>query len=144
MSLPPVVLHVEDDPNDRLLLSIVFKKVADGAILRTADDGQEAVDYLSGQGAYADRVEHPLPQVVLLDLKMPRMSGFEVLAWAKERPALERMPILVLTSSQEQSDIYRAYDLGAHSYLVKSVDLGHMREIVQGVVALARLLSGAA
>jgi CheY-like chemotaxis protein len=142
MSAPPVVLHVEDDPNDRLLLSIVFKKVGGDAVLRSASDGQEAVDYLSGRGAYEDRAAHPRPHVVLLDLKLPRVSGFELLAWARSRPELENLPMLVLTSSQEQSDILRAYDLGARSYLVKSVDLGEMREIVRGVVALARLLTG--
>ena len=143
MSAPPLILHVEDDPNDRLLMSLVFRKEAGDVELRTASDGQEAIDYLAGTGAYADRAAHPFPHLVLLDLKLPKRTGFEVLAWARERPELARLPILVLSSSLERNDVDRAYDLGARSYLVKSVDLGETRRIIRGVVALARLARAA-
>ena len=135
----PLVLHVEDDPNDRLILSILFKKSAAEVDLRTAADGAEAVDYLAGRGAYADRHRHPLPRLVILDLKLPKMNGFEVLAWARAQASLKDVPIIILSSSQEKGDVQRAFELGASSYLVKSVDMASMREIVKGIVELARL-----
>lgn len=124
------LLHVEDDPNDRLIMSILFRKVAPEIALESAADGVEAVEALSRE---------PRPELVLLDLKLPKKNGFEVLDWARSRRELDGLPILVLSSSQERGDIDRAYELGANSYLVKSVDMATMREIVRGVAELARL-----
>jgi DNA-binding response OmpR family regulator len=84
-------------------------------------DGEEAVVYLAGEGRYADRLRYPLPGLVLLDLKLPRRSGLEVLQWLREQQVLRRLPVVVLSSSREATDIDRAYDLGANSYLVKPV-----------------------
>jgi CheY-like chemotaxis protein len=134
----PLVLHVEDDPNDRTFVALHFRRSAPDIDLRSVDDGQEAADYLAGQGAYADRERHPFPRLVLLDLKLPRMSGLELLAWARTQPFKDSLPILVLTSSAEKSDIDRAYELGARSYLVKTVEMSGLRDIVLGVAELAR------
>lgn len=115
------ILLVEDNPDDVLLMQRAFKKANLVNPVAVVDDGEKAIEYLSGAGAYADRAKFPLPVLVLLDLKLPRKSGHEVLAWAKQHPALKRIPVVVLTSSTETVDVNRAYDLGANSYLVKPV-----------------------
>ena len=82
-------------------------------------DGQEAINYLEGEAAYEDREQYPLPDLMLLDLKMPRLNGFDVLSWLRQQPGLKRLLVTVLTSSDHPNDINRAYDLGVNSYLVK-------------------------
>lgn len=89
--------------------------------MKVVRDGEEAVAYLAGDGVYGDRRAHPLPVLVLLDLKLPRRSGFEVLEWIRRHPMLRRLPVVVLTSSRETEDIDRAYSLGASSYIAKPV-----------------------
>ncbi len=123
------ILLVEDDPNDVLLIRRAFRKSNVANPIQVVGDGEEAIAYLSGQGPYADRERYPLPLLLLLDLKLPRKSGFEVLEWLRQQPGLKRLPVVVLTSSAETPDVNRAYDLGANSYLVKPVrfeDLLHM------------------
>ena len=93
-------------------------------------DGDQAVAYLEGKGDYADRKQHPLPVVVLLDLKLPRRSGLEVLEWMRAQPDLRRIPVVVLTSSRESVDVNKAYDLGANSYLVKPVTFNDLVELI--------------
>jgi CheY-like chemotaxis protein len=115
------VLLVEDDPNDVLLTELAFEEARLPNALHVVRDGQEAVAYLAGEGPYGDRRRHPLPGLILLDLKLPRRSGFEVLAWIRGHPVLRRLPVVVLTSSREAADIDRAYGLGASSYIVKPV-----------------------
>lgn len=134
------VLHVEDESTDRLLLSAAFAKAAPGVRLRAALDGADAIAYLAGEGEYADRERHPLPQLVLLDLKLPKVSGLDVLKWIRSQPSLAQLPVIMLTSSQEPSDLDQAYALGANSYLVKSVDVAEMREVVRGIGEYAALL----
>src|SRR4030095_9287135 len=87
--------------------------------VRFVNDGQEALDYLQGKGQYADRSRFPLPTVIFLDIKMPRLNGFEVLKWLKEQETFKRIPVAMITSSQMQEDIDRVYELGASAYLVK-------------------------
>jgi CheY-like chemotaxis protein len=125
------VLLVEDDPNDVLLIRRAFTKANLQFPVQVVDNGEAAVLYLSGEGAYSDRDQHPLPILVLLDLKLPCRSGHEVLAWLRQQPSLKRLPVVVLTSSQEMGDINRAYDLGANSYLVKPVAFNALIEIVK-------------
>lgn len=125
------VLLVEDDPNDVLLIQRAFRKANLVNPLHVAGDGEEAIAYLSGQGAYADRERHPLPILILLDLKLPRKSGHEVLAWLRQQPELKRLPAVVLTSSREAADVNRVYDLGANSYLVKPVAFDDLLKMVQ-------------
>ena len=136
----PVILLVEDDFNDRLLMLHAFRKEAPAMDLRMSKDAFEAEDYLTGRGPFADRLAHPAPSLILLDLKMPRRSGIEFLGWLKERPALAAIPVMVLSSSQEPTDIARAYELGARSYLVKSVELKELFAVVRGISTMSGLL----
>lgn len=115
------ILLAEDDQNDVMLIKRAFSKSHVINPIACVENGEEAVAYLSGQGDYADRERHPLPFMMLLDLKLPRLSGHEVLKWLREQPGLKRLPVVVLTSSREPSDINRAYETGANSYLVKPV-----------------------
>ena len=135
------VLHVEDEPEDRIFVADAFKRVAPALALRSVQDGEQAVAYLSGVGPFADRTAHPTPDLVLLDLKLPRRSGFEVLDWIRRSSDCPQLPVFVLTSSSEPRDIEQAYALGATSYLVKSLDLKSTRELVRALGAYAGLLS---
>lgn len=121
MSESDMILLIEDDINDALLLRRAFAKAGVQNSIVQLEDGDAAIAYLSGTGEYAEREHYPLPCLILLDLKLPRRSGLEVLAWIREQPGLKRIPVVVLTSSQQSHDINRAYDLGANSYLVKPV-----------------------
>lgn len=127
------ILLVEDDPNDVFLVRRAFRKAGLPEPFHVVRDGDEAVRYLEGHGAYADRSHFPLPGLMLLDLKLPRRSGLEVLAWLREHPSLGRLPVVVLTSSREPSDVNRAYDLHVNSYLVKPGDFDSLREMVRAL-----------
>lgn len=120
-AIRPIVLHAEDDPNDVALMKHACLAAQTSFQIQAAADGEKAVEYLSGQGPYADRRKYPMASLVLLDLKMPRRSGFEVLEWIRANPALHCLPVLILTSSRHDVDVKRAYELGANSYLVKPV-----------------------
>lgn len=113
------ILLVEDNPVDILLLRRAVGKAQITNPLQVVSDGEHAVKYLAGEDVYTDRQRYPLPTLVLLDLKLPRRGGLDVLAWLRQQPGLRRVPVVVLTSSNEMSDVLRAYDLGANSYLVK-------------------------
>jgi CheY-like chemotaxis protein len=101
--------------------------------LQVIEDGQQALDYLAGTGRYANREEFPLPGLVLLDLRMPFVPGFEVLRWMRQQPALQCVPVIVFTSSKEDRDMQRAYALGANSFLVKSNDSGELTAMVKAL-----------
>ena len=117
----PVILLVEDNPDDVLLVRRAVRKAALAVALQDVKDGDEAVAYLDGSGRFADRARHPLPALVLLDLKLPKRSGLSVLRWVRSQPGLDTTPVVVLTSSSEDEDIQKAYALGANSYLLKPV-----------------------
>ena len=126
------ILLVEDDPNDQLLIRRAFAKAKLMNPLRLTKDGDEAVSYLTGEGVFADRQAHPLPALVMLDLKLPRRSGLEVLEWLRSQAgSLGRTPVVVLTSSRENHDVDRAYELGANSYLVKPVNFDGLLEMIR-------------
>jgi len=129
------ILLVEDDSNDILFVQRAFRQVNATTPIQIVKDGDEAVDYLSGQGNYADRDRHPLPALILLDLKLPRRSGVEVLTWVKQQPVIKRIPVVVLTSSQQDMDINRTYDLGISSYLVKPVSFGALSQMIAALDA---------
>ncbi len=120
---------VDDNPDDVFLIERAFRRANMSAPFAVSD-GEEAVSYLAGEGAYADRQRHPLPALMLLDLKLPRLSGLEVLRWLREQPGLSRLPVVVLTSSRENADINLAYDLCANSYLVKPVSPDALQEMI--------------
>ena len=129
----PLVLSAEDEESDAIILKRAFRKATVLNPLTILKDGQEAVDYLSGVAPYGDRNEHPLPALVLLDLKMPRMSGFDVLAWIATRPDLKSIPIIVLSSSSSDADMRRAREMGAQEYLVKPNGVDQLAQIIHGL-----------
>ncbi|MHB1300355.1 MAG: response regulator [Burkholderiales bacterium] len=117
-----VILLVEDNPDDRILTVRALKQHNIANVIDEVRDGQEALDYLFGEGQYAGRDVAVQPQFVLLDLKLPRVDGLEVLQRMRADPRTRRIPVVVLTSSSEQQDIVSSYDLGANSYVRKPVD----------------------
>jgi CheY-like chemotaxis protein len=125
------ILLVEDDPNDVLLIQRAFQKAGLRNLLKVVRDGEQAIDYLKGGGTFGQRDRFPLPFLLLLDLKMPGTDGFEVLQWVRAEPNLKRLLVVVLTSSNLQADVDRAYELGANSYLVKPVEFGEMVNMIQ-------------
>ena len=125
------VLLVEDDPNDVALTRRAFARSGFTNPLEVVTDGEQAIAYLAGEPPYADRQRHPLPILVLLDLKLPRKSGFDVLGWLRGVPDVRRLPVVVLTSSAQSPDINRAYDAGANSYLVKPVAFENLLALVR-------------
>ncbi|MGH7968320.1 MAG: response regulator [Limisphaerales bacterium] len=128
------VLLVEDDLNDIFLVKRAFKMADIPNPLQVVTDGQEAISYLAGEGKYADRDAHPLPSLMVMDIKMPRKSGFEVLEWVKrsERP-LRRIPIVIVSSSDSPSDINRAYELGANAYMVKPMNFRAVEHLFESI-----------
>ena len=132
MNIPEYnILLVEDDPNEVFLMQRAFQKANLKTPLFVVRDGQEAIDYLDRQGKFADITRFPEPSLMLLDLKMPRKNGFEVLAWVRQQPGLRRLVVVVLTSSNQSADIDRAYDLGTNSYTVKPGDFEMMIDLVK-------------
>jgi CheY-like chemotaxis protein len=124
------ILLAEDDPNDVLLIQRAFQKAGMRDVLKVVADGDQVVEYLEGKGAYADRTRFPLPYLLLLDLKMPGMNGFNVLRWVRTEPRFKTMLVVVLTSSNLQADVDLAYELGANSYLIKPVAFEDMVNLV--------------
>jgi two-component system response regulator len=124
------ILLVEDNPNDAELAMRALKKGGLANNLLWLKDGEQALDYLFRRGDYANR-DATSPRLVLLDLKMPKVDGTEVLRAVKGDPATRRIPVVVMTSSQEESDVARTYDLGANSYVVKPVDFSAVVDVVR-------------
>lgn len=125
------ILLVEDNPNDVELALHAFRRhnLANG--VEVVRDGAEAVDYLFKQGAYASRTSESDPEVILLDLKLPKVDGLEVLRCIKQDERTKRLPVVVLTSSNDESDVVESYDLGVNSYIVKPVDFDQFSEAVR-------------
>jgi CheY-like chemotaxis protein len=113
------ILLVEDDENDIFFMERGMKEAGITRRLQVVMDGQEAIDYLGGTGEYSDRDRFPLPCLILLDLKLPRVMGLEVLKWVRRQPELETIIVIIMSSSKLAPDIAMAYRLGANSYLVK-------------------------
>lgn len=126
-----IILHVEDDQNDILLVQRAFRKADLGVHISSVYDGDRALAYLTGTGEYSDRAEYPFPSLVLLDLKIPRRSGLEVLAWIRSQRELKRLPVTILTSSKHEKDINEAYTNGANSYLVKPVGFDALVDVIR-------------
>jgi CheY-like chemotaxis protein len=128
-----VLLMVEDNPMDIALTLDAFKQVRLNNPIRVVKSGEEALDYLLGKDQYQDRTEHPLPDLILLDLKLPGISGLDVLKEIKTRPVLKRIPVIILSSSAEEGDRALGYDLGANSYLVKPISFEGFLEVVDSI-----------
>jgi CheY-like chemotaxis protein len=127
------ILLVEDNPTDVLLIQRAFAKAKLANPVHVLADGDTAIAYLEGAGSYSNRTEYPLPVLILLDLKLPRRSGLEVLAWLREQETLKRIPVVMLTSSQERQDVNEAYDSGVNSYLVKPVEFEALFDMLKAV-----------
>jgi CheY-like chemotaxis protein len=125
---PAVILLVEDREDDILLVKKAFEKGWINNPLQIVRDGEEAIHYLAGEGRYSNRDEYPLPDLILLDLKMPKVDGFEVVKWIRKQPGFGSIPVVVLTSSDAIRDVNRAYALGANSFLVKPLDFENFIE----------------
>lgn len=119
MTTNRAILLVEDNEDDVFLMKRALKSAQISNPLQVVEDGQQAVEYLAGEGRFSNREKHPFPAIVFLDLKLPMKDGLEVLQWIRSQEKFENLIVLVLTSSSEPSDLKRAYGLGANSYLVK-------------------------
>jgi CheY-like chemotaxis protein len=125
----PTVLVVEDEAADVFMMQRAVRKINAPIKLQVVNNGEEATDYLLGQGRFGDREVYPLPRLILLDIKMPRKNGFEVLEWVKGEASLRDIPVVMVTSSTVTSDVDQAYGLGASAYLVKPVEIDVLREL---------------
>ena len=129
----PVVLIAEDDDGHILLLRRAFEQFGYAGAIQYVRDGEDAVAYLAGEGKFHRRSEFPLPDFLLLDLKMPRMNGLEVLAWVRAQPTLAQLRTVVLTTSDDLRDIRKAYELGAASFLTKPVDFSEFKNTIEAL-----------
>jgi CheY-like chemotaxis protein len=137
MSAGRTFLLVEDDAYEVLFMEIEFQRAHTHVQFRVVKDGVEAQHYLAGEGDYHDRRKHPLPDVILLDVQMPRLDGFEFLTWLRSLPdeAARCIPVVVLSTSGRPEHVTRAYELGANGYLVKAFDWHEFREQIRGLSA---------
>jgi CheY-like chemotaxis protein len=137
---PQTVLYVEDSADDFELLKLASQKCGRPFSLQHAADGEQAIAYLQGATAFTDREEHPYPDLVLLDLKLPRLDGFEVLQWIRANPATKTLPVVVLAGSSFRADIRRALELGANSYAAKPANFEELQVLIDQIadVWLAR------
>ena len=126
--VPIVILLAEDDEEDLQLTIEALKENRLGNDIRTTRDGEELMDYLLRRGAYADPASAPVPGLILLDLNMPRKDGREALAEIKSNDALRKIPVIVLTTSKAEEDIFRSYDLGVNSFVTKPVTFAGLAE----------------
>jgi CheY-like chemotaxis protein len=129
------ILYVEDDKNDAYLMRDAFEEAKVSVPLVVVDDGQKAMDYLAAAPPYSDRTIHPLPRLVLLDMRLPLRSGLEVLKWIKTTPALCAIPVVMLTSINQEPDMHRAYVQGANGFLVKPGNPEQLLSMVKSIEA---------
>jgi CheY-like chemotaxis protein len=131
MGVKRIILVADDSEDDICLLKCAFSQSGINVAIHFVRDGEEAICYLRGDHGFADRGAFPYPELMLLDIKMPKVDGFSVLEWVRRERSLKRVPIVMLTSSQEPRDIDHAYDLGANSYLTKPCDFQGLTETVK-------------
>lgn len=129
MNQAPVVLYAEDNRGDVLLVQRTFRRLTAQLALQVVEHGDAAVEYLAGEGDYCDRDRYPLPNLMLLDLNMPRRSGFEVLEWLQSQPSLQ-FPVAMLTTSDNAEEVAQAYSLGASFYLIKPLRLEQLIQLL--------------
>lgn len=139
-SAKPVILVAEDIETDAFILKLAFEKAGVDNPIVVVKDGQEVVEYLTGTTLWDNRAAFPLPGILILDLKMPRLNGFDVLQWIAGRPAHQGMPVVMFSSSSDESDIRRSKELGAKDYFVKPHDFEDYVKFAKGIVS--RWLSG--
>ena len=127
------ILYAEDEENDIFFLNLAFQDLGSPHTLKAVPDGEQAIDYLAGTGTFTDRVRYPLPALVLLDIKMPKASGLEVLKWIRQQPQFKSLPVVMLTSSIRVEDMEMARQLGADDYLLKVSHHSKLAEIVKSL-----------
>ena len=128
----PIFL-VEDEEHDVLFMRMALERAGVKNPLAVAGDGREAIAYLSGEGKFCNRDEHPLPVLVLLDLRLPQIPGLEVLKWIRLQPAFTHLPVIICSSSRQDSDVKVARQLGANAYIVKPSHPAQLLEIVRRI-----------
>jgi two-component system response regulator len=128
---PIVILMADDDADDRMLTKDALAESRVLNDLRFVEDGEELLDYLKGRGKFTDRDQSPRPGLILLDLNMPKKDGREALKEIKADPELRRIPIVVMTTSKAEEDVYRSYDLGASSFITKPVTFDRLVELMK-------------
>jgi CheY-like chemotaxis protein len=126
------ILIAEDEDDEAFLLQRALKKAAITNPIRRVKNGEQAIEYLAGTGAFADRAQYPLPILVLLDLNMPKKSGFEVLAWTRVQPSLKALAVDIFSGSSREEDIEKALQLGANLYLKKPITSLELDQLLQG------------
>jgi CheY-like chemotaxis protein len=139
-AIAATVLYVEDEESDVFFMREAFKHVAPGVQLMAVTDGREALDYLAGRSGFSNRMEYPFPALVLLDLNLPALKGFEVLKWMRQQPQLKNLPVVVFSSSSHSEDKQESDELGANGYMQKPHSGSGFRDIVEKVKQ--RWLSG--
>lgn len=132
----PTILLVEDNEDDVFAMQRALRKAQVSHPVQVVTDGQKAIDYLSGAGAFSDRTLYPLPSLMFLDLKMPYVGGFEVLQWLREQTELRNLAVIILTGSGEQCDRDRGEKLGARGYVVKPAEPVELSKLVRAVTGV--------
>jgi CheY-like chemotaxis protein len=138
----PRILLVDDNQDDVLLIMRAFQRAGLSHPIDCVSGGNEAINYLNGEHPYDDRRKYPLPELVLLDIKMPAIDGFDVLRWIRSRPQYRRLCVVMLTSSDEIRDVNLAYQLGANSFLVKPLDFWNAADLSRSIGNLLAKESG--
>ncbi|PWU10767.1 MAG: two-component system response regulator [Verrucomicrobia bacterium] len=133
MSEQAVFLLVEDDENDIVLIRRSFIKANVLNPVYVVRSGEEAIEYLSGDGKYANRHEYPLPGLILLDLRLGKMDGLDVLRWVRKQTGLSNLRVVILTASDDMRDVNAAYQAGANSFLIKPLDFERFVEVSQAI-----------
>jgi DNA-binding response OmpR family regulator len=131
MSCDLPVLMIEDEESDAILVQRALSKEGINNLVKVVPDGVEAVKYIRGEGVYQDRSENPLPGVILIDMKMPRKNGLEVLEWLRHNDESAATPVIVLSGSQEAGEVAKAYRLGANAYMVKPTSFNELRTLLR-------------
>jgi len=131
MRAEPVILLVEDSAEDLELLRRFFAKAGLRKPLQAVPDGVEAMSYLLGRGKYADRATYPEPNILLIDINMPRVNGLELMTWLRTQPDFEHLVVIALSGSAEQDEIDRAYQMGANSYLLKPASAAELERVIK-------------
>jgi len=125
------VLYAEDEPDDLFFMRYVWELAGIANPLVEFQDSREAMDYLAGKGEFADRKKHPLPCLLLLDLNLPGKSGFDLLRWIRNQPGLVSLPVIVVSGSNQESDVEKAQALGIADYIIKPSSVVHLEKIVR-------------
>ncbi len=125
------VLYAEDEQDDVFFMRYVWELASIPNPLIDVQDGQEAIDYLAGKGRFSDREKHPLPCLLLLDLNLPGLNGFDVLRWLRQQPELEGLKVVIVSGSNQETDMKTAQSLGITDYVVKPASPNHLLEILQ-------------